>query len=249
MADFLQQAFEYATAALPSAISVASQASGYFKTVVQPAAETAASKGGEFASDYFKTVVHPFAESAVNKGGEFASDYFKNPLQPIIEPVLSQVNGVSLMAWEEARSSSSASTFLETIRQLIISLLTPVVDLIIQHPWVLLPLLVPALKAWIFLLGFQSGGIAAGSIAAAIQSMIGSVPAGSIFAFLQSYGAGGWAAAVVNAGGHALLIAFLLIVIGTLLKERGMAEDIVTDALEQVWNDIFGTQIRLKDEL
>ncbi|KAK0726408.1 hypothetical protein B0T21DRAFT_413742 [Apiosordaria backusii] len=46
--------------------------------------------------------------------------------------------------------------------------------------------------------GFGPGGIIAGSIAAAAQSMIGNVVAGSVFAILQSAGAGGAGAAVVN---------------------------------------------------
>jgi hypothetical protein len=164
MADFPRQAFEYATAALPSAGSAVSHASEYLKTVMQPAAEFAASKGGEFASDYFKTVVQPFAESAINKGGEFASDYIKLDMQPVMQPILSRAYEVSLLVWEEARGSSSASTSFERIVQLILILLTPAVDHIIKHPWLLLPLLVPALNAWIWILGFQSGGIAAGKL-------------------------------------------------------------------------------------
>jgi len=45
--------------------------------------------------------------------------------------------------------------------------------------------------------GFGPGGVIAGSLAAAIQSSIGSVAAGSLFAFLTSAAAGGAAAAVV----------------------------------------------------
>ncbi|KAH7085234.1 hypothetical protein BKA63DRAFT_559876 [Paraphoma chrysanthemicola] len=47
-------------------------------------------------------------------------------------------------------------------------------------------------------LGFAASGVAAGSAAAAIQSMIGPVMAGSIFSLLQSAGAGGAGLAVVN---------------------------------------------------
>ena len=39
--------------------------------------------------------------------------------------------------------------------------------------------------------GFGTGGIAAGSVAAGIQSSIGNVAAGSVFAWLQSIGATG----------------------------------------------------------
>ncbi|CAI6338399.1 unnamed protein product [Periconia digitata] len=47
--------------------------------------------------------------------------------------------------------------------------------------------------------GFTVGGVAAGSVAASIQSGIGLVTAGSTFAILQSAGAGGTGLAVVYA--------------------------------------------------
>ena len=53
-------------------------------------------------------------------------------------------------------------------------------------------------------IGFSSSGVVAGSLAAAIQSSIGNVAAGSIFATLQSIGATGglsWAAQGVMAAG------------------------------------------------
>lgn len=46
--------------------------------------------------------------------------------------------------------------------------------------------------------GFGQGGVIAGSIAAGIQSGIGNVAAGSVFAFFQGAGAGGAALAAVN---------------------------------------------------
>jgi len=49
------------------------------------------------------------------------------------------------------------------------------------------------------LIGFTAGGVAAGSIAAAIHSGIGNVVAGSLFAVAQAAGAGG-AIPVVTAG-------------------------------------------------
>lgn len=51
------------------------------------------------------------------------------------------------------------------------------------------PLLLPAM-------GFGAGGIAAGSIAACLQSMVGNVAAGSLFAALQSAGAAGLATSI-----------------------------------------------------
>ncbi len=49
--------------------------------------------------------------------------------------------------------------------------------------------------------GFTSSGIAAGSIAAGVQSVIGNVVAGSTFATLQSLGATGVIAGIGVAGG------------------------------------------------
>ncbi|CUA70983.1 hypothetical protein RSOLAG22IIIB_09261 [Rhizoctonia solani] len=52
------------------------------------------------------------------------------------------------------------------------------------------------------LLGFTASGVAAGSIAAAIQSALygGAVPAGTLFAFLQSIGATGVLIPAITAG-------------------------------------------------
>src|SRR5690606_7562076 len=111
-------------------------------------------------------------------------------------------------------------------------------DYVAKNPWVLLPALVPALNAWLVLLGFQSGGIAAGSVAAAIQSYIGSVPRGSLFAFLQSHGAGGFAAHAVQMGGTVLTIAVVLAVLGKVLAEKNGKESDVAKALESLWKSI-----------
>jgi hypothetical protein len=46
--------------------------------------------------------------------------------------------------------------------------------------------------------GFTSNGVAAGSVAAAVQSSLGSVVAGSTFATLQSAAAGGYGVVIVN---------------------------------------------------
>nr|AGR53517.1 hypothetical protein [Dolomedes mizhoanus] len=61
------------------------------------------------------------------------------------------------------------------------------------------------------LLGFSSAGVAAGSVAAGVQSMIGNVAAGSAFASLQSAGVTGLAAATkaALATGGAAVAAFL----------------------------------------
>ena len=56
--------------------------------------------------------------------------------------------------------------------------------------------------------GFTSTGIAAGSIAAAIQSAIGNVAAGSTFATLQSLGAKSVIANLGIAGGAVFLLGY-----------------------------------------
>ncbi|KAI5779090.1 hypothetical protein EDC01DRAFT_776641 [Geopyxis carbonaria] len=56
-------------------------------------------------------------------------------------------------------------------------------------------------------LGFTSGGVVAGSAAAGIQSGIGSVAAGSTFAFCQSAAAGGYAASAIAAGSAGVALA------------------------------------------
>ncbi len=53
--------------------------------------------------------------------------------------------------------------------------------------------------------GFSTAGIAGGSMAAAWQSSIGAVAAGSTFATLQSLGASGVIASVGNTAGLALI--------------------------------------------
>ena len=43
--------------------------------------------------------------------------------------------------------------------------LKPAIDYVVKNPWVLLPIMLPLLDAWLVLLGFEAGGIAAGRIA------------------------------------------------------------------------------------
>ncbi|KAK6222388.1 hypothetical protein LQW54_001088 [Pestalotiopsis sp. IQ-011] len=63
----------------------------------------------------------------------------------------------------------------------------------------ILPAVLPALSA----AGFTPAGIAAGSIAAGVQSTIGNVAAGSLFATLQSAGMGGYGVTVLHAAAQA----------------------------------------------
>lgn len=64
--------------------------------------------------------------------------------------------------------------------------------------------------ALISLAGFGSAGVAAGSLAAAWQSYIGSVAAGSLFSLLQSAGAAGFSTATFF---YLFIVPFLTIIL------------------------------------
>lgn len=130
---------------------------------------------------------------------------------------------------------------IEHIKEIIVTAiekLQPAIDFVIEHPWMLIPFLIPAFDAWLVALGFGVEGIVASSIAAALQSYIGNVPKGSIFAFLQSNGAGGWARVAVRMGGLALTLAVLLVFVGVLLRERGLDQGDVVNTLTSGWRGI-----------
>jgi Interferon-induced 6-16 family len=68
--------------------------------------------------------------------------------------------------------------------------------------------LISAASFALTLAGFTASGIASGSIAASVQSAIGEVAAGSLFAYLQSLGASGVIAGTrVITGGTAAAMA------------------------------------------
>ena len=72
---------------------------------------------------------------------------------------------------------------------------------IVEHPFSIgLPLTIAGAGVSATLVGFGAAGIAAGSIAAAIQSSIGNVVAGSLFATMQSLGATGTFTAMTTGG-------------------------------------------------
>jgi hypothetical protein len=75
-------------------------------------------------------------------------------------------------------------------------------------------------------------------MAAALQSRIGNVPKGSLFAFLQSNGAGGFARTAFRMAGMWLLIAVLLAAVGKLLIDNGLVEVEVSATLERAWNHV-----------
>ncbi|RPA74717.1 hypothetical protein BJ508DRAFT_418490 [Ascobolus immersus RN42] len=111
----------------------------------------------------------------------------------------------------------------------------PVLNYVVEHPYVLIPLLIPAYPVWLAILGFGVEGIAAGSLAAIIHSKIGNIAKGSIFSFLQSHGArfGGWA---FGKGGPWVTVAILIVIVGIVLVENFFPESKVALAMETGWN-------------
>ena len=75
-----------------------------------------------------------------------------------------------------------------------------------------------------------------GSAAAAIHSMIGVVATGSVFAFLQSLGAGGFAAAVVALAWVIVTAVVLFTALVKWLVESGISWDAVVEVLGHAWN-------------
>jgi len=75
-----------------------------------------------------------------------------------------------------------------------------------------------------------------------IQSYIGNVPKGSIFAFLTSNGAGGFARRAMRMAGMWLILAVLLAAVGQLLwdMDNGKYSADVAKALESAWNRSTG---------
>jgi len=54
------------------------------------------------------------------------------------------------------------STSLEENLGPVVDLLNPVIEYVHKQPWILVPLVVPVLKAWLLIIGIQAAGFAAG---------------------------------------------------------------------------------------
>jgi hypothetical protein len=103
------------------------------------------------------------------------------------------------------------STSLEDNLRPVVDLLNPVIEYVHKNPWILIPLVVPALKAWLLIIGIEAAGIAAGkklpplqrtlskfgncleSIATTIESPIGNTSDDTLFEFLATNGAASFA--------------------------------------------------------
>ncbi|KAF8242739.1 hypothetical protein K440DRAFT_664575, partial [Wilcoxina mikolae CBS 423.85] len=153
-----------------------------------------------------------------------------------VDPVLAKVHEVALQVWEGGPGFGFNGTGLKEIFKTALEYITPTLEYIEKHPWVLIPLLIPALDAWLLFIGFRAGGILAGSMAARLQSRIGNVSKGSLFAFLQSNGAGGFARTAIRVAGVSLVLAVALAAVGLLLAQHGIGEEQVVQALEKEWN-------------
>ncbi|KAI9770844.1 MAG: hypothetical protein M1839_003039 [Geoglossum umbratile] len=140
----------------------------------------------------------------------------------------------ALQLWEYGADPLSLS--LKEILGPAMDLIRSIVQYVAHHPWILLAFIIPALELWIPLVGFEAGAVVAGSFAAVIQSAIGNVPKGSMFAFLQSYGAGGFARHAMRLAGAWVVVALLLAAVGKLLMENEVKMGTVVEIVERVWN-------------
>jgi hypothetical protein len=91
------------------------------------------------------------------------------------------------------------------------------------------------------------------SIAAAIEASIGNIPKGSLFAFLQSYGARGFAHQVValhaQRAQQLVVLGVLLATAGKFLIESGVLEEKVAPVLQVCWDGMVTRGQVLKAKL
>lgn len=53
---------------------------------------------------------------------------------------------------------------LKEVLQPTLELIAPIIDFVVKNPWVLSPLLIPAMNLWLTMIGFEAGGIVAGEL-------------------------------------------------------------------------------------
>ncbi|KAI5776509.1 hypothetical protein EDC01DRAFT_733151 [Geopyxis carbonaria] len=111
----------------------------------------------------------------------------------------------------------------------------PLIDYIAAHPWVLLPLLLPLLEAWLVVIGFEAGGIVKDSVAAGMMARVGNVPKGSWISFLQRHGTRSFAGRAMRMGGVGLVLAVVLAGVGMLLVENNVTVTSIEQGLSDVW--------------
>lgn len=157
-------------------------------------------------------------------------DYFKQVAEDI-KANLDAINShLSRIDWTDPNS------VMEGLNP-VLEYLKPVWDFVEKNPWVLIPLVIPALEIFIGILGFGIEGVVADSIAAALHSRIGNVAKASIFAFLQSVGAKGWAFQALERTNMFIIIAVIIVAIGKILIDKNIVDlDAVNEAMEGTWN-------------
>lgn len=64
--------------------------------------------------------------------------------------------------WDHDTETSTLS--LKAILGLALGLIGWIIHYVVKNPWILLPLVLPALELCIVLLGFESGGVAGGEL-------------------------------------------------------------------------------------
>jgi hypothetical protein len=149
MPRFLQQPDGVITAAaLAATDSAITQANDYFRAAV---AGSAIANG----IDHMKLAI----ETALVQADGIATATAAADM----EPVLAFVKQISLQAWEVGVGLNGTNgTSLQEILEQALKLLEPAITYIIENPWVLIPILIPALDAWLLIMGFEAGGIVAG---------------------------------------------------------------------------------------
>jgi len=141
---------------LPTMANVVQQVLHATKTVAISAFQTVVSSSSEYVKPSVDAVVAaPTSPAAKNVLGDY--------VQPHIDPVLAKVHEVSLQVWEGGPGFGFNGTGLKEIFKTALDYITPALEYIEKHPWVLIPFLIPALDAWLFYIGFRAAGIVAGN--------------------------------------------------------------------------------------
>jgi hypothetical protein len=112
------------------------------------------------------------AETALTQAGSHIKPAMKTVLAQAgdlttaaehMDPVLAHVKQLSLQLWDVGVVLNGTNgTSLKEILEPALELLKPVIQYVVKNPWVLIPILIPALDAWLLIIGFGAEGIAAG---------------------------------------------------------------------------------------
>jgi hypothetical protein len=151
---FFQNALNFVNeVVIPVFKPAASHANSYYQTAVHPHAASALSEGGE----YFKTAVIPAMETALSQAGDFVQTAAL-PAATFVKGNIEHAKELSLQVWEGSAGGQS----LKDIVMPALDIISPALDFVVKNPWILLPILVPALEAWLLIIGFGVNGIVAG---------------------------------------------------------------------------------------